>query len=172
MKRINERVYNAMTKEVEKELNMIMDFIINDLNINILDKCRNRLYPEYRSLFNTIAMRKYKIKPTQLARFFTKRGLKYSHDKVLHSFSKFEEYSANLPELKTYFGMFFKEAIKNKETVFIRKNKLTPLQELTSNLTPEQEAEIYEMVNLRIKSWSWKSRDKITVYTNHGVECN
>ena len=51
------------------------------------------------------------------------------------------------------------------EKVIIDKRKLTPIQKLVSNLTPEQDKELTELITLRKKSWEWKSKDKITIYS-------
>jgi hypothetical protein len=166
--------YNKITKEIEKELEGVLNFIINDLNINILVNWRSRLYPEYRSLLNIVAFRKHKVSPSEMARFYTKRGLKYSHDKYLHSVGKFDTYAFDLPELKNYLYLFFKDATPmDKEIVVIEKQykylqtkgqiEITPIQQLVSDLTVEETKELSEMIELRKKSWSWKSQDRCEI---------
>lgn len=155
--------YSKITNEIEIDLDKALKFIVEDLNINILNNFRCRLYPEYRSLLNTIAFRKHKLSPSAMALFYTKRGLKYKHDTYLHSLANFNTYSYDLPELKNYLSLFFKESSINKETVFIKSGKLSEIQESVSDLTESQEVELLEMIELRKKSWAWKNKDTVTI---------
>ena len=160
--------YNKINKEIEKDLEEVLNFIVNDLNIDILVNWRSRLYPEYRSLLNIIAFRKHKVSPSEMARFYTSRGLKYSHDKYLHSIGKFDSYTHSLPELKHYLNMFFKESTPmDKEIIVIDKSELTPIQRLVSNLTIEENRELTEMIELRKKSWKWKSKNNYEVINSY-----
>ena len=160
--------YNKISNEIENDLEEVLNFIVNDLNIDILINWRSRLYPEYRSLLNIIAFRKHKVSPSEMARFYTKRGLKYSHDKYLHSIGKFDSYTHSLPELKNYLNMFFKESTPmDKEIIVIDKSELTPIQRLVSNLTIEENIELTEMIELRKKSWLWKSKNNYEIINSY-----
>ena len=161
-------IYNKINKEIEKDLDGVLDFIVNDLKIDILIKTRNRLYPEYRSLLNTVAFRKHKASPTDMAKYYNNRGLKYSHDKFIHSIGKFETYAYSLPELRNYLNMFFKESTPiNKEVVVIDKTDLTPIQKLVSDLTIEESRELSEMIVLRKKSWLWKMKNDYEIIESY-----
>tara|TARA_R110001606_G_scaffold57787_6_gene139113 strand:- start:245 stop:733 length:489 start_codon:yes stop_codon:yes gene_type:complete len=160
--------YNLITEDIEKDLEKALNFIVNDLNINILINFRSRLYPEYRCLLNNIAFRKHKVSPSEMAKFYTNRGLKYSHDKYMKSIGNFDSYAHGLPELKSYLNMFFKESIPiNKEVIVIDKANLTPIQKLVSNLTNEQTIELIEMIDLRKKSWNWKMKNNYEIIESH-----
>tara|TARA_R110000796_G_scaffold53770_2_gene126095 strand:+ start:135 stop:623 length:489 start_codon:yes stop_codon:yes gene_type:complete len=160
--------YNKINKEIEKDLDGVLDFIVNNLNINILINFRSRLYPEYRCLLNNIAFRKHKVSPSEMAKFYNKRGLRYSHDKYMKSIGKFDSYAYDFPELKHYLNMFFKESTPiDKEVVVIDKTDLTPIQKLVSDLTIEESRELSEMIELRKKSWLWKSKNNYEVINSY-----
>ena len=160
--------YNKITDKIEKDLQKALDFIIKDLDIDILVNYRSRLYPEYRSLLNIIAFRKHKVSPSEMARFYTTRGLKYSHDKYLHSIGKFDSYAHGLPELKHYLNMFFKESTPiDKEIVVIDKTDLTPIQKLVSDLSIEEDKELFEMIQLRKNSWGWKMKNNYEIIESY-----
>ena len=159
--------YKKITPEIEKELQKIYDYIVNDIGIDVSVKWRNRLYPEYRSLLNAIAFRKYIISPTEMARFWGRNGLNIKHDNVIFSTSKFEGYALDLPELKYYFYKFFPEAKeeRDKEIELIDSKNLTELQNLVAKIPKDKEHEIKNLIDLRIKSWQWKSKDTLKVYS-------
>lgn len=161
-----QRIYSKITPKIKKDLDKISDFIINELRLNIFSLSRNKLYPEYRSLFNSIVFRKYKISPSDVSRYYEEKGLKYAHDKYLYSIGKFEQYCTTYPELKSYLNLFFKETINDESNiVYLRKNDLTPIQKLVTDLTDAQEKELIELITLRKKSWEWKSKDTLKLYT-------
>ena len=158
--------YNTLNATIEEDLEIVLNFIIHELNINILNKWRSRLYPEYRSLLNIIAFRKHKLSPSEMPKFYKKKGLKYSHSRYLHSIGKFETYCSYLPELKNYLYMFFKDSTpQNKEVIVINKSELTPIQEMVSGLNSKENDELIELINLKKKSWLWKNKDKVKIYT-------
>ena len=159
--------YNKITPEIEKDLDEIADFIVNELKINIFIKCRNRLYPEYRSLFNNIATRKHKISPISISSYYKKRGFSSNYSSVHHSLGKLDGYCRELPELRTYLNMFFKDVEIEKEIIYLENKNLTPIQNLVSELTEEQEKELIEMITLRKKSWAWKTKDNYEIIESH-----
>ena len=156
--------YSKITKKAEKDLDKILEFIVNDLDINILINFRSRLYPEYRSLLNTIAFRKHKVSPSSMAQYYRDRGLHYAHDQYLYSLGKFDLYCTSYPELKNYLNLFFKESTpKEKKIVVIDKSDLTEVQKLVSYLTQQQSDELIEMITLRKKSWAWKMKNEYEI---------
>ena len=68
--------YNKLNATIEEDLEIVLKFIIHELNIDILINWRSRLYPEYRSLLNIIAFRKHKVSPSEMAKFYKKKRLK------------------------------------------------------------------------------------------------
>lgn len=158
--------YKKLNSKIEKDLQYILDYVVNEIGINVTVKCRNRLYPEYRSLINTIAFRKYILSPSEMCRFWAKNGLKIKHDNILYSVSKFDVYSSGLPELNYYLNKFFPEAteVKEKKVELIDNKNLSELQNLVAKIPKYRQDEIKELVELRIKSWSWKSKDNVKVY--------
>tara|TARA_R110000822_G_scaffold71692_1_gene172665 strand:- start:169 stop:657 length:489 start_codon:yes stop_codon:yes gene_type:complete len=160
--------YNKINKGIENELQEVLNFIVHDLRVNILTDWRDRMYPEYRSLLNTIAFRKHKLSPSEMAKFYKNRGLKYTTYSYMHSVRRFDDYSFNLPELKYYLNMFFKESTPaDKKIVIIDKSALTPIQRLVSDLTSKENTELTEMIELRKKSWKWKSKNNYEVINSY-----
>lgn len=161
--------YRKITPEIKEDLDKVSDFIINDIGINVFKNFRNKLYPEYRSLLNSYALRKHILSPSCLARYYVENGLKMSHDKIFYSISKFDNYCVDLPELKNYLHNLFPESNKDLgtkvKTLVIDKRELTPIQKLVSDLKLHEEQELIELITLRKKSWEWKNKDTVKIYT-------
>lgn len=146
----NEKIMNDLCKHFE-----------DVLDIKVLTKSRYGIYTTYRSLFNTILHKRHQIKYPEISEFYKTKNLKFDRGTIRNSVCKFSVYSNDFPELYE----IFKDLTKVKGSGEIEnKIKLTPLQELVSNLTTEQEQDLKELITLRKKSWEWKSNDKITIY--------
>lgn len=163
-KNTTKKKYNFTSIVKKKHAEKLYNYFLNELEIDVAEKRRNFLIPEYRSLFNTILTRKHKFRVCEIQRFYKEKGSTFVHHSVLNSLSKFKMYSDQLPELKMVFDELF--PIKKKETTVIKldRRELTPLQKLVDNLPLEREKEIEEMIKLRMKSWEWKSRDRVKVF--------
>ena len=47
------------------------------------------------------------------------------------------------------------------------------LQDLVNNLPANKREEMFEVLNLRVKSWSWKSKDQCEIIeSSEGIESN
>ena len=135
---------------VLKTYNMFKD----ELNIDIAVKGRTGLLPSYRSLFNTIAFNKYKIGVTDIARIYVELGLKMCHANVLHSLKTFDKYCRKNSELRDLYDVL---------------NPIRPaaLCKLIDSIPKDKEAEIQQLIELRIRSWNWKRSDTITEYKSY-----
>ena len=88
-------------------------------------------------------------------------------------------YKYNL-DFRTLYDLYFEDKIK--ENIIIKekkKNRLDalnkridatslkfnndPLQVLINNLPLDKRDEVFEMLNLRVKSWAWKSKDNCEI---------
>lgn len=165
-KKTTKKKYNTTSLAKKKHAEKLYNYFLNELEIDVAEKRRNFLIPEYRSLFNTILTRKHKFRLCEIQRFYKEKGSRFVHNSVLNSLSKFKQYSKELPELDFIFNELF--PIKKKESTIIKldRRELTPLQKLVDNLPKERQDEIFELISLRIKSWEWKSRDRVKVYSS------
>jgi hypothetical protein len=160
MKRITERK--------KKQLEILYQKLKTAHDVDVSTPRRNNLLIEYRSLFNTICKRTYKVGPTDIARFYNSKGLKMTSPSVINSLSKFKIYANDMPELLDIFFDLSPSAKKYRDYQIDRKyiynTSLTPIQELVSDLTFNQEQELIEMITLRKKSWAWKSKPAANNY--------
>mgnify|MGYP003647749180 FL=1 len=126
----------------------------DELDIDIAIKGRGGLLPAYRSLFNTIAFNKHKIGVTDIARVYVELGLYMCHANVLHSLKTFNKYCAKNSELMDLYEVI---------------NPIRPpaLCKLIDSIPKDKEAEIQQLIELRIKSWNWKRKDTITEYKSY-----
>jgi hypothetical protein len=158
----------SYTPRKQKQLETLYLRIKKDFEIDISVNRRNELLPEYRSLFNSICYRTYKVGHTDISRFYQSKGKHMSSSNIINSLAKFKIYAKDMPELLDIFFLFSPSIKKHRDynmsRKYIYKTKLNEIQELVSNITFEQEKELIEMITLRKKSWAWKSKPAANNY--------
>jgi len=134
---------------------------------NIFENTRERLIVEHRQLFHTILRIKYKKSLQSIADFMTFKGRRTDHATIINSVKRTlgTNYynSDNIAEIYDYYFEDKREERIAKMSLKFKSKSLTKLQDLIRDIPKEREQEIYELVLMRIKSWSWKSKDKIKV---------
>jgi len=160
---------DKLTKEDIKTANNLRNFLINEYNIDILNKTREGLYPAYRALFNTILTRKYKFRKVKISKYYRFMGWnKKSHATVINSLTKFKLYKRDFKEIENLFYELYpiaKSNAKQREFLKFKMENQNELQKLISTIPKERRAEIIELITLRKKSWEWKSKDSVKIYT-------
>jgi len=139
---------------------------------NILDKTREQPLVQYRQLFQTILHRKYHLPLSHIAEWFTINGCKLIHASVDRAVKRTENtnyyqsdfiaeiYDDYLDDKRKEREAKLKKK-KSKEYILSSNNRLLSL---LRDIPLERESEIYELVSLRIKSWSWKNKDNCKTY--------
>ena len=124
--------------------------------------------------------------------FYADKGVKRDRSSIYHSVSKVDIYYMNYKEFRNFYDTFFddkKQDYLNKKDVKIAsqllKNTSTRLSKedyielqnyrtknitqkdlldkLIESLPQDKRGDIYQLVNLRVKSWSWKSKNEYEI---------
>lgn len=142
---------------------------------DIFQETRQRPVVEYRQLFHTILRKKYKLTYQAIADYTEYKGRHCHHAAVINGINRTldtnyyafdyigEVYDAYFDDKKE--ERMAKLMAKERKVSFSKHNKLS---ELIRDVPTEKLDEVYNMVLLRVKSWSWKSNDKcLTVTGSH-----
>lgn len=160
--------YKKISKLKEKKVEELYNYFKDVLEVDLLNKTRKSMTIEFRSLFNTLLTNKYKLKNTNILHFYETKGVEFNHAAVINSLNKFETYCNSSPEIKELYYELYSFANKKRKykqkLIKIDKRNLTPIQKIVDNLTVSQQEEIKELIELRIKSWEWKSKDNIKIF--------
>jgi hypothetical protein len=146
-----------------------------------------------RSLLYKLLKDNNSMKDRMISHYFENYvGIKRNRSAVFTSLSKISLYYNSYKEFRDYYDVFFKDRIedrfeqeaKTREFLEARKLKRSEpsekvsfvkfnrdcLNEVISNLPEERVKEIRDLVNLRIKSWNWKSNDNCQIIECSGIK--
>lgn len=136
----------------------------------ILSKKNEDVY--FRALLYKVLMEFNCMNDRQIEEFFKNKGVKRTRSAIYIAVNKIDMYYANYSDFRNVYNIFFddKEDDFNKTTIndssdleILPKVEDDALQEIISSLPLYKRDEIYQMVNLRVKSWNWKNKDKCEV---------
>ena len=116
----------------------------------------------------------------EISEWFKRRGEARNRSAIFTAISKIEAYYINFEGFRNIYDLYF--ADKKEHFDRISKRKLSglhqrksekeqtnqekqkdSLQGLIDALPANKRLEVYEMVNLRVKSWEWKNKDKCEI---------
>ena len=131
--------------------------------VNVFNRSKQTKIMVLRSLFYKVLQDNNFMNDREIAEFFTEMGDKRNRSGIFTSLTKMEQYYLNFDFFKDIYDLYFYDLKEDQ-----RKYKLSKQQDKLNNLidTVEDESrrdELYEMVNLRIKSWSWKVEDRCEI---------
>ena len=162
-----------MTYDLIKATDLLRDYK-KLVPVNIFEPSRRPHYVQYRTLFYKILMDKNKMQDNEVAHFFKLNGLERERSGICIAVSKIKlVYRDNYP-LRDVYDTYFDDLEEYRNT--LEKTNLEKfrvkderesdeLSRLVDSVEePFRRAELLEMVNLKIKSWSWKTNDTMTVY--------
>ena len=146
----------------------------NKFNVpNIFKKSREVGFIEYRQLFQTILKNKLKLSYRSICEFTEHKGYPVTHASVINNVKRTTEtnYYA-YPYIANIYDYYFNDKSKQREDKEqdkryyqrINYGKNDKLWELVRNIPEDKEQEVIDLVNLRIKSWDWKTKDNCRVY--------
>lgn len=140
--------YNIILEEYQSQIPAEYD---------LLSKTKTKELVWYRALFYKILFEKHGFSKTKIAKYSN-----MNHASVINSLNKFDSYLKESDIVFKYvYGLYY--VVEKKKRVFIPKKQETKLEALINTIPEDKLDEIYELVNLRIKSWAWKSKDHCTI---------
>lgn len=141
---------------------------IEVLGINPFCKSSKEPLPFVRSIFYKI-QRDRCVSDTHISKFLKTKGFSVNRTTIIAALKVLESNYKQKETWRKYYDLFFsdlKEKYGKKETVIpkkVHKENRDKLDLLIDSLEGYRREEIYELVNLRIKSWEWKSKDRCTI---------
>ena len=134
----------------------------------------------FRALLYKVLMDFNYMNDRQIAEFFLTKGITRTRVAVFHAVSKVDIYYLNYSDFRDVYNVYFDdkaEESKELDNKLIEKAKdasdravqnlpqfiKDDLYFLIHKLPLDKRNEIYELVNLRVKSWDWKSKDKCEI---------
>jgi hypothetical protein len=134
----------------------------------------------FRALLYKVLMDFNYMNDRQIEDFFWSKRIKRTRVAVYHAIRKIDLYYHNYSDFRNVYNIYFDDKIEefklldnkikgkaeelnNRVKGILPKKENDALQLLINSLPSYRRDEVYEIVNLRVKSWSWKSKDKCEV---------
>jgi hypothetical protein len=139
----------------KKEATKVLKEFIEVTNFDITDNSRKEPAPAFRSLLYTLLQQKCGLNDRNMSDFLKSKGLRKDRSSIFCSRTNFKDYLRNFKEIQKYYNHFY------KPTVEVPTDDLARL--INSIEDKDNRLEILELVELRVKSWAWKSKDKCLI---------
>jgi len=147
--------------------------IQKEAKINIFENTRKRPVVEHRALLSYILREKLRMRWTNIANFFIKRGKHMTHASVIHACKSYPIYKKSNKKLEHIEKLFtFKNNLTYDEIdkVYFLENKVKNLEEklehplinLLKEIPEQKYDETYERLRVIVKGWEWKNRETIS----------
>ena len=165
----------------------VADDLVNDFceltKLNIADNSRTNEKAFFRALLYKVLNDLNGMNDRMISDYFAQQNILRNRSSIFHALKKIDVYYDNYPKFKNVYDIYFndkkEDSLKKERAKLERLKKQTKkikqllldrekdtLNMLIDTIPKNKREEIYEMVNLRIKSWDWKSKDKCEV-----IEC-
>lgn len=133
---------------------------------DLYDTSRKDSAVRLRSLFCNVLKEYLSMNDRMISEFLAIKGIKISRSAIFHARSRTELYYNACPYFRKMYDAYFSDRVEiEKPTPKVHKDAL---DKLIDSLPFDKRGDIYEMVNLRVKSWSWKNNDKCQVIVGSG----
>ncbi len=115
-----------------------------------------------------------------IARHFTEVvGDRRNRSSVYHAFNKMDVYYTNYKEFRDYYDIFFKDKVLERQELEANEQRLRyitlskmvsfsdskriEISKMIEGVPDDKIQEIRDLINLRIKSWSWKAKNEYEI---------
>jgi hypothetical protein len=160
--------------------------------VDVFKKTRQTKPMSLRALFYKVLRDNNFMNDREIAEFFAEMGNKINRSSIYHSLQKIDGYYFNFDFFKDYYDLYFDDLSNNQkggviggaiggaidatEALTKRQKRINTLindkdalDKLIDTLEGSRRQEIYELVKLRIKSWSWKVEDRCEIIEGLGT---
>ena len=135
---------------------------------DLYDTSRKDSAVRLRSLFCNVLKEYLSMNDRMISEFLATKGINISRSAIFHGRSRTELYYNACPYFRKMYDAYFSDRIKIEKPTLKPKVHKDALDKLIDSLPFDKRGDIYEMVNLRVKSWSWKNNDKCQVIVGSG----
>lgn len=150
--------------EVLKMINETAEYIENYYDIDLGDTKKTNELVAIRALFFYIVYEKYNVNDRLIADWLEEnRGLRKNRSTIWFAINKIDEYLINFEYIRDTYDYFMDNGVVHatnlpKSVVLSEK-----IIDVVKDIPPRRVDEIVEVINLRKKSWEWKSKDKCEI---------
>ena len=163
----------------EKADKLALDFEkLTGMSLNDNSKKTNSVI--VRCLFYKVLERFNDMNDRLISEWFQSIGVKKNRSSIFTAMSNTDKYYKDYPLFREYYNIYFKDKLnerlkrqKNQKKISEEYDKIAkqmylkeskdPLSILVESLPIDKRQEIHELVNLRVKSWAWKNKDKCEI---------
>lgn len=162
------------------DANKILEDFQELSGVDALSLSRKPIDAYFRALLYKVLMDFNYMNDRQIEDFFWTKRVKRTRVAVYHAIRKIDLYYHNYSDFRNVYNIYFDDKIEefklldnkikgkadelnNRVKGILPKKENDALQLLINSLPSYRRNEVYEMVNLRVKSWDWKSEDKCEV---------
>lgn len=162
-----------ITKDLIKKCNVYRDLIIKMFDYDVASKTRTNEFAYAKCVFYNVLKRKLDLNDQRIEEYFDSIGVKRNRSSVYHSLKKTKLYYKTSLDFRIMYDSFFDDLKRIDEGELKRRLQLKilkrvvkkdKLHRLLSKIPDDRRDEIFELVELRIKSWNWKNNDKTKEY--------
>jgi len=162
------------------DANKILEDFQELSGVDALSLSRKPIDAYFRALLYKVLMDFNYMNDRQIEDFFWSKRVKRTRVAVYHAIRKIDLYYHNYSDFRNVYNIYFDDKIEefklldnkikgkadelnNRVKGILPKKENDALQLLINSLPSYRRNEVYEIVNLRVKSWAWKSKDKCEV---------
>lgn len=168
------RTYNV---EAAKQLS---EKFVEITDLDLTSKTRHQEESYLRALLYKIMVDINGMNDRMISEWFQDIGVKRNRSSIFHALRKINVYYENYVKFRNVYDLFFDDKKRQRERIESRRSERVriineriaknleagernKIHELADVIPNDRIDEMYEMMNLRIKSWQWKSKDKCEV---------
>jgi len=168
------RTYNV---EAAKQLS---EKFVEITGLDLTSKTRYQEESYLRALLYKIMVDINGMNDRMISEWFQDIGVKRNRSSIFHALRKINVYYENYVKFRNVYDLFFDDKKRQRERIESRRSERVriineriakkletgernKIHELADVIPDDRIDEMYEMMNLRIKSWQWKSKDKCEV---------
>ena len=174
------------------ESDRLLNEYVNLTGMDYKSTLRNPRDAYLRALFYKVLKDCNDMNDRMVKEFYADKGVKRDRSSIYHSVSKVDIYYLNYKEFRSFYDTFFddkkqdylkkkdlkiaSELLKNNSTRLSKEDYIElqnyrtkeithkdSLDKLIESLPQDKRGDIYQLVNLRVKSWSWKSKNEYEI---------
>ena len=172
--------------------NMIANYFSEATGFDLRSESRTPRYSYLKSMLYKLFKDYNDMNDRMISEYFRDEiGVSKNRSAIYTSLNKIDVYYLNYKEFRDYYDTFFKDKIeqrwkteaKRKEYLASKKSKQSKfndtvsftelnknvLREIISKLPDNKVKEIKDLVELRVKSWSWKVEDNCEIIECSGI---
>jgi len=168
------RTYNV---EAAKQLS---EKFVEITDLDLTSKTRHQEESYLRALLYKIMVDINGMNDRMISEWFQDIGVKRNRSSIFHALRKINVYYENYVKFRNVYDLFFDDKKRQRERIESRRSERVriineriakkletgernKIHELADVIPDDRIDEMYEMMNLRIKSWNWKSKDKCEI---------